>query len=251
MTVDDAVAGIAATITSRGLKCHPVRDDGDYPDGIKISDARMKHLEDQVLERNAFHGEWNYGVLPVPRPGPEPEPGPARPGRVPQDVLNHPALTGMQPEDLTALARALKVPFGALRAKDNYRRRGGERTTGVRDGGGSNGQRRIDVTDRVLALRLRQHLNLPTAAVGALLGVTAATISHAACDAAAFIADRGIPVPTAAPPAELPRTPAELLAYATQAGIPLTIPENGHRMPDRFSARKSKSSATRPKQTTK
>ncbi len=70
MTVEDAVAGIAATITGQGLKCHPVRDDGDYPEGVQVSDARMKHLEDRVLERGHFHGEWNYAVLPVPRPGP-------------------------------------------------------------------------------------------------------------------------------------------------------------------------------------
>jgi Rhodopirellula transposase DDE domain len=96
MTVDDAVAGIAATITSKGLKCHPVRDRGDYPEGVKVPDARMRHLEDRLIERGAFHGEWNYALLPAPRPapGPEPDPGPAR-ERVPAAALNHPTLTGM------------------------------------------------------------------------------------------------------------------------------------------------------------
>ena len=72
MTVDDAVAGIAATITAKGLKCHPVRDGGDYPEGVKVPDARMRHLEDRVIERGAFHGEWNYALLPVRRRRPRP-----------------------------------------------------------------------------------------------------------------------------------------------------------------------------------
>jgi hypothetical protein len=50
MTVNDAVAGIAATITSQGLKCHPVRDDGHYPTGTQVSDARMTWIKDRVLE---------------------------------------------------------------------------------------------------------------------------------------------------------------------------------------------------------
>jgi hypothetical protein len=98
MTIDDAVAGIAATVTSQGLKCTAVTDDSHYPDGVKVPDARMRHIEDRVLERDPFHGEWNYAILPAPRPAPEPEPAPERPGRVPRDVLNHPALTGMPPK---------------------------------------------------------------------------------------------------------------------------------------------------------
>ncbi|HEX8008413.1 MAG TPA: ISAzo13 family transposase, partial [Trebonia sp.] len=134
MTIDDAVAGIAATATSQGLKCTAARDDNHYPGGIKISGARMKYLHDRVIERDAFHGEWNYALLPVPRPAPEPEPEPARPGRVPAAVLNRPALTGMAPQDVTALAGALQVPFAARLEQFSYTRRGGRRTTAVRNG---------------------------------------------------------------------------------------------------------------------
>ena len=67
MTVDDAVAGIAATVTAGGLKCTAVRDDNAYPDGIQVSAARMTYLQDRVIERDPFHGEWNYALLPVPR----------------------------------------------------------------------------------------------------------------------------------------------------------------------------------------
>ena len=69
MTVQDAVAGIAATITVSGLKCTACHDDAEYPKGTEISDARMRHLQDCDLDRDPFHGEWNYAFLAVPRPG--------------------------------------------------------------------------------------------------------------------------------------------------------------------------------------
>jgi len=84
MTADDAVAGIAATVTGQGLKCTAVLDDAGYPKGREISDARMRYLEDCVLDRGAVRGEWNYAVLPRPRSAPEPEPEPERPGRCPR-----------------------------------------------------------------------------------------------------------------------------------------------------------------------
>ncbi len=97
MTAEDAVAGIAATVTAGGLKCTAVRDDNAYPAGIEVSAARMTDLQDRVRERDPFHGDWNYAILPAPRPAPDPGPAPEPPGRVPRDALNHPALTGMQP----------------------------------------------------------------------------------------------------------------------------------------------------------
>ena len=247
MTVDDAVAGIAATVTAGGLKCTAVRDDNTYPDGIQISDARMKYLEDRVIGRDPFHGEWNYAILPAPRPAPEPEPAPERPGRVPRDVLNHPALTGMDPQDITALAAALEIPFGARREQENYTHRGGRRVNAVRNGGAPSRNRRLDVTDHILAARLRSHLNLPTQAIGVLLGVDRATISHATILTAELLAAARIPLPaTAPPPAVIPRTPAGLLHYAAAAGSTLTIPENRYTMPAHFKPRQRRP-ATHPK----
>ena len=81
MTVEDAVAGIAATVTAQGLKCTAVVDDAVYPTGTQISDEQMDYLEFRVLDRAGLRGQWNYTVLPAPRQGPEPEPGqPGRPG---------------------------------------------------------------------------------------------------------------------------------------------------------------------------
>jgi hypothetical protein len=245
MTVDDAVAGIAATITAQGLKCHPVRDDDDYPEGVQVSDARMKHLEDRVIERGPFRGEWNYALLPVPRPAPEPAPAPARPGRVPAGILNHPALTGMQPHEVTALAATLEIPFEA-HLQQRYRdRRGGRRGRAIRSDA-PHGSRRLGITDHLLALRLRQHLALPVRAIGVLLGVDPGTVSHATTLAGELLGAAKITLPDAPTPANLPRTPAGLLGYAAAAGIPLTLPENGQHMPDHFKPRRSRSTHDTP-----
>jgi hypothetical protein len=232
MTAGDAVAGIAATVTGQGLKCTAVLDEAEYPGGAEVSDERMRHLEDRVLDRGRFHGEWNYTVPPAPRPALEPEPEPARAGRVPQAVLNHPALTGVPARDITALAAALQPQFEA-RLQLRYRTRRGFRASTARSST-PHGNRRLDVTDHLLALRLRDHLNLPVTAVGALLGITHATASHATALARELLSAARITLPDTPPTGKLPRTPAELLAYATAAGIPLTIPENGHPMPDHF-----------------
>ena len=244
MTVDDAVAGIAATITAKGLKCHPVRDDAGYPSGIKISDARMKYLEERVIERGPFRGERNYAILPAPRPAPEPEPEPARPGRVPQAVLNHPALTGIPARDMTALAAALEAPFEA-RLQLQYRTRHGRRTRAARSGD-PHGNRRLDVTGHLLALRLRDHLDLPVKAAGALPGIDPGTVSHATALAGELLAAARITLPDAPLPGKLPRTPDELLAYAAAAGIPLTLPENGQAMPDHFRTRRNRATPDTP-----
>jgi Rhodopirellula transposase DDE domain len=238
MTAEDAVAGIAATVTGQGLKCTAVLDDAGYPKGREISDARMSYLEDRVLDRGAVRGEWNYAVLPRPRSAPEPEPEPERPGRCPVAVLNHPALTGMDPGGLHALAAALEVPYGARREQRNYAQRGHRRVNAVRNGDGSNGRRRTDLTGHLIAFRLREHLRLPVQAIGVLLGIDPSTVSHATTLTAALLASSGTPQPaTAPPPGTLPRTPGELLDYAAAAGITLTIPDNGQTMPEHFRTR--------------
>jgi hypothetical protein len=239
MTADDAVAGIAATVTSQGLKCTAVRDDAAYPEGIEISDERMRYLRDRVLVRHGPHRDWNYTILPAPRPAPEPEPAPEPAGRCPQDMLNHPALTGMDPRDLDAVAAALEVPFGARREHDTYARRGSPR---ARDGAGA--RRKIDILDHVLAARLRDHLHLTTDLTATLLGVDRTTISHAISPTRQLLASSGIPLPPAAPPGTRLRTP-DLAGYAAAAGIPLTIPETGPRTP-KYTRRSGRKPATRP-----
>jgi hypothetical protein len=251
MTIGDAVSGIAATITGKGLKCTAVRDDGTYPKGIEVSDARMKYLEDRVIARHGPHPGWNYTILPVPRDVPEPEPEPERPGRVPAAVLNHPALTGISTEDLNDQVTALETPFGASREQRNYitraRRRGtGARVRAVRNGGGPSANTRLSLPDYVLAVRLSSHLNLPDQAIGVLLGVDRSTVSRARALAGELLAATAVPLPETAPPPQTPpQTPAELLEYAAAAGIPLTLPRNGQAMPDPFRKRQRRTT-TRP-----
>jgi Rhodopirellula transposase DDE domain len=253
MTADDAVAGIAATITSQGLKCTAVRDDAAYPGGVKVSDDRMRHLEDRVLIRHGPHRDWNYTVLPAPRaaPGPQPQPGPGpgRAGRCPQAMLNCPALTGMDPADLTALAAALQIPSGARREQAGYARRGGPRVKALANGDGTRSDRRIDLTDHVLAVRLRDHLHLAPGITGALLGVHPTTISHAISRTRQLLASTSMPLPPAPPPGIPLRTLDDLREYAAAAGITLTIPPAGPQAPKR-TRRKRAEPATRPEQPT-
>jgi hypothetical protein len=52
---------IAATKTKSGLRVHAELDPGKYPKGVKVSDKEVASIR---LERDEFHGEWNYTILP-------------------------------------------------------------------------------------------------------------------------------------------------------------------------------------------
>ena len=55
---------IAATTTRTGLRVRSELDTSAYPAGLRVSDAEMETL---YLQRDAFHGEWNYTLLPRQR----------------------------------------------------------------------------------------------------------------------------------------------------------------------------------------
>lgn len=50
---------IANTTTEAGLKINAALDENEYPTGIKVTDKEMKNLN---IEKEQFHGEWNYTV---------------------------------------------------------------------------------------------------------------------------------------------------------------------------------------------
>lgn len=52
---------IAATKTTKGLKVKSKLDENNYEKGIKISDKEAEKIN---IERNDFHGEWNYTIKP-------------------------------------------------------------------------------------------------------------------------------------------------------------------------------------------
>lgn len=53
---------IAATTTRKGLKVRAELDSAHYPKGIKVTDEELKTIQ---IERDEFHGEWNYSILPT------------------------------------------------------------------------------------------------------------------------------------------------------------------------------------------
>jgi transposase len=58
------VALIGATTTKTGLKVRSELDTSTYPAGLTVSDREMETLN---LHPQAFHGEWNYSLLPRER----------------------------------------------------------------------------------------------------------------------------------------------------------------------------------------
>jgi hypothetical protein len=218
---DVIINTIAAVTTRTGLAVTAVLDTSPCPTGTKISDEQMREIEDRSLTRHTFHGDWNYAFAPVPRPAPPPPPPappPAPAGLCDPAVLNHPALTGLDPAALDALAAALDAPFRARRELRRHARSGRPRA-GPPAGGGRN--RKITLAGHILATRLRAHLGLPLAVIGALLGADKTTISHATTVTTALLAGHPAP-PAAPPPAGRLRTLDDLRAYAARHGI--TIP---------------------------
>jgi hypothetical protein len=207
MTREDAVAGIAATTTYQGLKCTAVPDDAEYPDKIKISDQRMKYLEEHALDRGPFHGEWNYTVRPAPAQPPEqaPAPGP--------DLEALAALAGIP--DLRALLAAVAVTWQADRERRLHISRGGART---KNSGPA--PRALPYEAIVAAAACRQKLNMTYALLSQVLGVHNSTISEAAGRIIPLLENHGI---TAAPPGT-PRitTITQLRERAAAAGITIT-----------------------------
>ncbi len=52
---------IGHTTTKKGLEIKAVLDENEYKKGIKISEEKMEQIK---IERDLFHGEWNYKIKP-------------------------------------------------------------------------------------------------------------------------------------------------------------------------------------------
>jgi hypothetical protein len=55
---------IASTTTRSGLTVQCELDTNKYPNGIKVSDQELNQVH---LDRDKFHGEWNYTIKPTTR----------------------------------------------------------------------------------------------------------------------------------------------------------------------------------------
>jgi transposase len=56
-----AVNLIGSITTNKGLHIQAAIDMADYPTGLKVSNEAMSSL---CIERDTFHGEWNYSITP-------------------------------------------------------------------------------------------------------------------------------------------------------------------------------------------
>ena len=162
---------IAATTTATGLTVHAELDPGNYPGGVKVSDAQMNALP---LSRHDWHGDWNYTLRP---PDYDPAAGAPDPFDQPSPSLAwlcHPALTGLPAHDWDTLIATLMTLHDQQREASLDQRRGHRPRltapgTGRRPG--------LTLADRLLATILHYRLHLPQVAIAALFSVRPETIS--------------------------------------------------------------------------
>jgi Rhodopirellula transposase DDE domain len=215
---DVIIATIGAVTTSTGLDVRAVLDENSCPAGLKISDEQARDIEDRCLARHAFHGEWNYALLPVPRPAPDPQPDPepAAPRGPDLHALADPAITGLPREDFAALTATLDIPLAAAREQRLYTRRGGPRHPG-----NHRARARLTPPARLLAAICRYRLGMTSPAIAALFEIDKSAISIATREVAAILGTGTGPLAPA--PAQL-RTLTDLHEHAARHGITLTGP---------------------------
>ena len=214
---------IAATSTAAGLVVTARLDLGRYPAGAEVSDERMRELEDTVLTRHDFHGDWNYTLQPVPRAAPAPAAGP-EPAAPQLEALASPALTGMTRQAFDALAAALQIPCAAAREQRLHLHRGGPR----RATAGPKGPIRHSQAAYLLAAIYRYRLGMPGTHIASLPGADQSTISVATRRIQDALTSNGTPLTPG--PHQL-RTLGELRQQAAANGI--TIPGPGTTAPVR------------------
>jgi hypothetical protein len=188
--IEDAVAGIAATATAQGLKCTAVVDDAHYPDGRQVSGERMDWIEARILDRDSFHGDWNYTVLPAPRQGPLPAPEEQRarrPGPAPALLEALTALAGVPAP--AALHAEVAVAWHAERERALALARGGPRTGKPHR---PHGHRRLSDEAALTAAACRIRLGMTWRLLAVLFGLDYSTIGAAARGGAAILEKHGI-----------------------------------------------------------
>jgi len=56
---------IGSVTTAEGLQVRAALDENSYDAGIKVSDAELARV---AIDRDEFHGEWNYRIAPRAKP---------------------------------------------------------------------------------------------------------------------------------------------------------------------------------------
>ncbi|WP_455709549.1 ISAzo13 family transposase [Microbispora rosea] len=166
---------ISATRTSTGLTVSAVLDNNDYPTGRTLTKDERKALLQRV-QRDDFHGEWNYTIAPYD-PGQEPpaEPEQAKAPPIPAEatyLLTHPALTGMPREQFNRLVAELE-PWRRTLAEAEREKRKGTNRRGYNPGFGF-----LDHRHRVLAAVLSRRNTVTLTLTARLLGRDRNTLSY-------------------------------------------------------------------------
>ena len=222
---DVIINTIGAVTTSTGLAVTAVLDEGRYPTGTQISDEQMRNLEQHVLTRHRFHGDWNYTLHPAPVTPPRP---PAPPVLTPAAAasaalapvvaaLASPELTGLSRQDLAALAASLGLSHAAAREQRLHLDRGHSRRART----GPAAPFKYPLQTQLLAAIYHHRLAMPCTHIAAMLGAHHTTIAEA-CRAVTALLGPGHPV-LAPGPARL-RTPDDLRRHAAAAGITIPAP---------------------------
>lgn len=166
---------ISATRTSTGLTVQAVLDENAYPTGRTLTKAERAAILQRV-ERDDFHGEWNYTLAPHD-PGQEPpvEPEQEKAPLIPTEatfLLTHPALTGMSREQFDRLVEELE-PYRRVLAEAEREKRKGINRRGYNPGVGF-----LDHRHRVLVAVLH-HRNTVTLTLAAqLLGRVPTSLNY-------------------------------------------------------------------------
>jgi hypothetical protein len=166
---------ISATRTSTGLTVSAVLDENDYPTGRTLTKDERKAILQRV-QRDDFHGEWNYTIAPYdPQQATPAEPEPAKTPPIPVKatyLLTHPALTGMSREQFDRLVEELE-PCRRILAEAEREKRKGINRRGYNPGFGF-----LDHRHRVLAAVLSRRNTVTLTLTARLLGRDRNTLSY-------------------------------------------------------------------------
>jgi hypothetical protein len=152
---------IAATTTKTGLTIGAELDTGSYDLGISVTPAEFRAL---AITPNAFHGDWNYTLSPVPPRAPDAPATTHRTDPTLTAMLTDPALTGMSRTAFEHLV-AVSEPYWDALAEAAFQRRF-HRPRSYRHPQTSS----VDHTHRLLAAILRRRRAVTMTFLAQLLG---------------------------------------------------------------------------------
>ncbi|ONI92847.1 hypothetical protein ALI22I_01645 [Saccharothrix sp. ALI-22-I] len=165
---------ISATRTRTGLTVKATLDENDYPTGRTLTKTERQAVAHRV-EREEFHGEWNYAIAPRDPDTEAPTEPTRQPPTIPAEstfLLTHPALTGMTRERFDRLVDELE-PCRKLLAEAERQRRQGIDRRGYNPGFGF-----LDHRHRVLAAILSCRNTVTLTLVARLLRRDRNTLSY-------------------------------------------------------------------------